>query len=383
MRKTWMAVSFAALLAAGLAGPGLVALGQEAGNSWQFAVAGDSRNCGDVVMPAIAASALRHHPAFYWHLGDLRFLADFDEDMQDRYERHEKGLSAAEQNRCKLKDGRLTFPEYQRCAWDDFIANQIAAFRPIPFYVGIGNHETYSAKTRGDFVAQFADWLNSRTLREQRLKDDPEAYTAKTYFHWVERGVDFIYLDNATPDQFDDAQMAWFAGVLGRDKNNPDIRTIVVGMHAALPDSIAAGHSMNDYPVQRETGRRVYLDLLRAQEEWHKHVYVLASHSHFYLAGIFENENSRVKSKSGQVLPGLIVGTGGAQRYELPKGVKTGPGAKEFVYGYVLATVHPDGQISFEFQEVGEVEISKATGNRYTDDLIRLCIDKNKKIDNK
>jgi hypothetical protein len=37
--------------------------------TWRFIVSGDSRNCGDVVMPAIAAQAIeRYQPSFYWHL---------------------------------------------------------------------------------------------------------------------------------------------------------------------------------------------------------------------------------------------------------------------------------------------------------------------------
>src|SRR5690242_14324513 len=37
--------------------------------TWTFAVSGDSRNCGDVIMPAIAADSASHAPRFYWHLG--------------------------------------------------------------------------------------------------------------------------------------------------------------------------------------------------------------------------------------------------------------------------------------------------------------------------
>ncbi len=48
---------------------------------FKFAVSGDSRNCGDVVMPAIAASVLKSGASFYWHLGDFRAIYDFDEDM--------------------------------------------------------------------------------------------------------------------------------------------------------------------------------------------------------------------------------------------------------------------------------------------------------------
>ena len=65
---------FLALSAAGVA--------QDApADAWRFAVSGDSRNCGDIVMPAIAASVLKSGAQFYWHLGDFRAIYDFDEDM--------------------------------------------------------------------------------------------------------------------------------------------------------------------------------------------------------------------------------------------------------------------------------------------------------------
>jgi hypothetical protein len=42
--------------------------------AFKFAVSGDSRNCGDVVMPAIAAGARKNSANFYWHLGDMRAI---------------------------------------------------------------------------------------------------------------------------------------------------------------------------------------------------------------------------------------------------------------------------------------------------------------------
>ena len=45
---------------------------QPANGTWRFLVSGDSRNCGDVVMPGIAETAKKNQAAFYWHLGDLR-----------------------------------------------------------------------------------------------------------------------------------------------------------------------------------------------------------------------------------------------------------------------------------------------------------------------
>src|SRR5450755_5051476 len=47
--------------------------------TWRFAVSGDSRNCGDIVMPAIAQGVLRDGASFYWHLGDYRAIFTFDE----------------------------------------------------------------------------------------------------------------------------------------------------------------------------------------------------------------------------------------------------------------------------------------------------------------
>ena len=211
---------------------------------------------------------------------------------------------------------RSTSPEYETIEWPDYIESQIKPFGSIPFFLGIGNHETVPPlKTREDFLLQFADWLDSPVLRAQRLKDDPNDYRMKTYFHWIDRGVSFYYLDSATADQFDDAQLRWFERTLAKDLADPAVTTIVAGMHKALPESISAGHSMNESPTGTESGRRVYADLLRARDEAHKHVYVLASHSHYFMDGIF---NTEYWKQHGGVLPGWIVGTAGAVRYALP-----------------------------------------------------------------
>ncbi len=57
----------------------------------------------------------------------------------------------------------------------------------------------------------------------------------KTYYHWNDRGVDFITMDNASPDQFDLNQMTWFTAVLAKDAKDPSIRSVVLGMHALFP----------------------------------------------------------------------------------------------------------------------------------------------------
>jgi hypothetical protein len=330
--------------------------------TWNFVVSGDSRNCGDVIMPAIAAGAAVQAAQFYWHLGDLRAIYDFDQDIL-----HSKETMA--------RKAALAIADYERIAWDDSIQHQLAAFGEIPVFVGIGNHEVYAPKDREQFIIQFADWLDSPQLRGQRLKDNPNDHRLKTYFHWRKGPVDFVYLDNATPDQFDREQLNWFENVLSRDKEDSSVKSIVVGMHEALPDSLAAGHSMNDFPVAEKSGRMVYSDLLSAQQAAHKNVYLLASHSHFYVANVF---NSEYWKTHGGVLPGWIIGTAGAVRYPLPPAVKQAANAaRTDVYGYLLGTVHDNGAIEFSFHEITEKDIPAGVLNRYSQEFIHECFEKN------
>jgi len=165
-------------------------LSAQSSDNWSFAVSGDSRNCGDIVMPGIAEGVRADKAQFYWHLGDYRANYDFDQDL----------LAAPE-----YRSQHLSIADYQRIEWQDFISQQMDPFGDIPVYLGIGNHELVPPKTRADFIQQFGDWLDSPTIRTQRLRDDPSDHKLRTYNHWIQGGVDFISLDNASYDQFDDA----------------------------------------------------------------------------------------------------------------------------------------------------------------------------------
>src|SRR5258708_3782461 len=83
---------------------------------WQFAVSGDSRNCGDIVMPAIAQDITKTNAGFYWHLGDLRAVYDFDEDIKQR-----AGAKP------------LSIYDYENTVWQDLIESQINRFT-VPFF---------------------------------------------------------------------------------------------------------------------------------------------------------------------------------------------------------------------------------------------------------
>lgn len=337
-----------------------------ASESWTFAASGDSRNCGDVVMPAIAADAIKHQVAFYWHLGDLRKISAPDQDfIQER---------AVAGNPTDLGD-------YESHAWDDFVENQIRPWGDVPFFLGIGNHETGQPKSREAFVRYFHKYLNRTEIKKQRLKDDPKAKLPRTYFHWMRDGIDFIYLDNATEDQFDAAQMRWLEEVLESDRKDDSIRTLVVGMHEALPESISADHSMNEYPTGTETGRRAYAMLLNMQNDAHKTVYVLSSHSHYFMDGIFNTEYWKAH---GGVLPGWIVGTAGAERYRLPPNAGDAKAAKTDVYGYLIGTVNPPGEprgtIKFKFEEFTEDSIPADVVQRFTKPFVHECFEGNRRI---
>jgi hypothetical protein len=339
--------------------PSARALQQSNNGDWYFAVSGDSRNCGDVVMPAIAAGVIQSGASFYWHLGDFRAIYDFDEDMQHQPEHLAR---------------RLNIIDYEETAWDDFIRNQITPFGTLPIFLGIGNHDTIPPKTREQFLIQFANWLDVPKLREQRLADNPFSHKLTTYYHWVQNGVDFINLDNATPDQFDAMQIGWFEKTLQAAESNPQIRTIVVGMHEALPQSISENHSMNQFLIGTESGRRVYTDLLKTQNEARKRVYILASHSHYFMDGVFNTEYWRTH---GGVLPGWIVGTAGAIRYALPVDHSGANAAETNVYGFLLAEVKPSGEIQFTFKRLQESDVPTAVGDRYKPEFVHWCFAEN------
>lgn len=330
-----------------------------AATPWNFAVSGDSRNCGDVIMPGIASAVTKDNAAFYWHLGDFRKLSDFDEDLQ---------------HQPRYQSSPLSISAYEAIAWDDFLQSQIATFGTLPVFLGIGNHELVWPHTREMFLIQFADWLDAPVLRDQRLADDKNDRKLKTFFHWMQGGIDFINLDNATDDAFDQAQLLWFERTLKLDAANPSVLTVVVGMHEALPDSISANHAMDESESGLTSGRRVYRDLLKLQNDSHKHVYVLASHSHYYMEGIFNTDYWRA---SGGVLPGWIIGTAGAVRYALPPPQTEAQAAETNVYGYLRATVKPGGEIDFTFRKLNESDIPAPVVEKYKQDFVHWCFEKN------
>src|ERR1700761_4514796 len=127
--------------------------------TWTFAVSGDSRNCGDVVMPAIAKAAIDNHAEFYWHLGDYRAIYTFDQDY-------------IQQHKPSDPSKPMLIIDYLQNAWQDFIDNQLKPFGSLPVYLALGNHELIFPMTHERVLSTFAAWFNSPAIRQQRLKDD-------------------------------------------------------------------------------------------------------------------------------------------------------------------------------------------------------------------
>lgn len=315
----------------------------------------------------IAADVTKRKARFYWHLGDFRFMARVDEDMEHG-PHHYGGLGFA----------------YRRVAWQDFIDNQVTPFGVTPVFLGIGNHEMI-LHGRDDYVRTFKPWIDSAIIHEQRKKDYPGVLegspelAVRPYYHWVLDGVDFITLDNAS-EGFDQRQMLWIAALLKRDAALPEIKTLVVGMHEALPDSVAAFHSMNQSDQGVTTGRIVYRELWDLQQNSGKKVYVLASHAHFYMANVFNTPEWK-----GMMLPGWIVGTAGAHRYLLPSNWHDAKDAMNNVYGYLVGNVQSDGEIKFEFKELKRDDVPPGVVKNFDDNFVDWCFKSNTdcKDDNK
>jgi hypothetical protein len=328
--------------------------------AWTFVVSGDSRNCGDLIMPVIAARSKAARARFYWHLGDLRALYQMDQDYAGF---HRKELSA------------LTMDAYLKDAWTDFEHNQVAPFAPLGFFLGIGNHETVG-RTEDQFVMQFRKLLDSDPIRHQREIDKFSDGMVHPYYHWREPGTDLINLDNAF-GVFDQAQVDWIMKVIAADEADPDVKVLLVGMHESLPDSYSLDHSMNEGSDKGTSGRAVYHRLLDFRQKTGKAVHVFSSHSHYYLENIY---NTGMWQSNGGVLPGTLIGTAGAQHYAVPPEVKSFATFAENQYGFALVRVDPNAgarAVDVRFVPVKRQDLSAAAIEKFGRDAVDFCFSQN------
>ncbi len=341
------------------------ASGAESPVVWSFAVSGDSRDCGDLIMPKIAAAVTSETPAvdLFWHLGDLRRMYDIDCDILKR-EHPDFDCDALPWGQL----GETAMSDYLDLAWSDAIERQLKPFGKTPVLLGMGNHELFG-RARDDFKRAFQPWLAQKALHVQRLADAAKGiYTSETEtsFHLVHRGVDLIYLDNADEKAFTPQQIMWLTRILALDAKDDAVRTIVVGLHATLPYSVSRGHAMDATCQGLCSGQQAYDLLYRAQNlsgppGKQKLVYVFSSHAHLYAENVYDTPEHR-----GQVLPGWIVGTAGAEQY-----------TAQISYGYLRVDVHEDGTIVSVFRPILRSSPPLAAGPG-ADSLADFCFTQNK-----
>jgi len=336
--------------------------------AWAFAVSGDSRDCGDLVMPKIARAietdAAGPPAELYLHLGDFRRMHAIDCDILKR--RHP---SYDCESRPPDQLDRFETAEYLDSAWDDFIERQLGGFRKTPVFLTIGNHELYG-RTRDDYRRAFRPWLAQAPVPQQRALDASRGILSaegSTFYRIVRKRVDFISLDNADGAGFSREQLVWLARVLALDAADDSVRTIVALMHAALPYSTSRGHAMDATCAGLCSGQQAYDLLFRAQNlagppDKRKHVYVFASHAHYFLENIYDTPEHR-----GQVLPGWVIGTAGAEQYR-----------GTIAYGYTRVEVRADGTLAVRFREVGAGTPPLASGPG-AKELTDFCFHVNKR----
>jgi hypothetical protein len=100
-----------------------------------------------------------------------------------------------------------------------------------------------------------------------------------------------------------------------------------------------------------------------------KHVYIIASHSHYYSPGIFNTPYW--KQYSSHVVPGFIIGSAGARRRPLPKNADKE--AHAHIYGFLQGAVLKDGSIDFTLQELTEDDLVQARWQNAPLDAIDNC----------
>ena len=238
----------------------------------------------------------------------------------------------------------------------------------------MGNHETIPPATRDAWLIQFADWLEIPRIRAQRLKDNPQDHKLHAYYHWVKAQRRLYY---ARQRQRRISSMPLSSTGFARSSSamkHPRISEpswSECTRHCPAASDTRTAWAIG--PQGDKSGREVYQQLWHAQDSAHKRVYILASHSHFFMEDVYQTADWKNK-----VLPGWIVGTAGAVRYRIPPEAGPAQKAQTDVYGYMIGTVAADGSVSFEFQKLSLEDLLAVDHGTYPEALVRWCYSENK-----
>ena len=151
-------------------------------SSWKFVVGGDSRNCGDVIMPVVAAGANSAGASFLLAPRGLPgALHDFDEDLPRR--------SARSPARSRWRSSTTSAARGTTSSRASSLP-----FGSIPVYPAIGKPRARRSQVApGKFLSAVRGLVQCPAdPRAQRLKDNPKGPPAEVVHHWIQNGVDFI-----------------------------------------------------------------------------------------------------------------------------------------------------------------------------------------------
>ena len=232
----------------------------------------------------------------------------------------------------------LNISDYEDGAWPDFIAHQLAPFGGLPVMLVAGNHETIPPATREHYCSNSPTGWVRRPCAHSAWRTILTDHHLRANYHWVNRNIDFIALDNASKDQFDAAQLKWFHSVVDRDEKS-DRDSDSGGGHHRSPGSFGESHSMSESAQGQKRADGRFTKRCGMPRTWP------TRRSTFWPATPTSSWKTCITPMRGRAMcfPGWIVGTAGAVRYRLPKGTTTGPKAMTDVYGYMVGTAAADG----------------------------------------
>ena len=331
-------------------------------------MSGDSRNCGDIVMPAIASGVLASRSEFYWHLGDFRAIYAFDEDMVPPAL---IGTAAQTADHHHLRDHCLArfHRSPVRALWHTSHPAEPRESR---------DHPARHARTIPAYNLP-TGWIHLRCAHSacrtiRRIINCARTITGSIAISISSR------MDNAGPDKFDAAQLTWFHSVVDRAEKSPAIQTLVVGMHAALPGQLGRrpqheqlGAGQRDRPpglrrVVARADRRAQESLPPGQP----------------LSLLYGRCVSTPLPGKARCCPDGSWAPPGAVRYRLPAGIAAraeGHDRRLRLYGRHrrrgwLGRRLPSNRYGLEDL------LARPASGKYPPSLVRWCVDQNKQLTN-
>jgi hypothetical protein len=128
---------------------------------------------------------------------------------------------------------------------DEHFRRALPLLGPVAFYPALGNHEVrfFGGADIGHAQAEAA--FKERFLDTPRTPVHSSLPGKVVYSVTLAGGVHWVALDNVSQKGFGKDQLAWLDADLANARQNPAIRSIIVGMHKPLAHNGITTHSMD------------------------------------------------------------------------------------------------------------------------------------------